>query len=57
MTHLAKRTGELDMPTTRSCNALDGHRRTLAHPGYYKTPNDSPTCLALTILAVVTRQP
>ena len=56
-TNLAKRTGELEMPTTRSRDALDGHRRTLTHPGHYETPNDSPPWLALTVLAVITRQP
>ncbi len=45
------------MPTTGSRNALDGHDFTLAHPSHDENPNDSPTRLALTVLAVVTRLP
>jgi hypothetical protein len=47
-THFAKRIGELEMPTTRSCDALDGHNRTLTHPSHDETPNDSLPRLPLT---------
>jgi hypothetical protein len=54
--NFVKRTDELEMPTTWSCDALHGLDRTLTHPGHDETPNDSPLRLPLTILTVVTRQ-